>query len=177
MLSSLGQRELDLQSQRFGAKSAFTFVTARWLAHHPKDGFVDRLQRVDFSPPCYPSYKVSDFYFGGIHSHWTHQPFSWTHVGRVPFPISRRSAVSRVVDSSPRRTAFSSFASRALNPERTSDLSTSILLPRRLSTASILALSSPRMETNSALCWSSSGARKSCTPGERILLRHSSSPP
>src|SRR5215469_6304883 len=95
MLSSLGQRELDLQSQRFGAKSAFTFVTARWLAHHPKDGFVDRLQRVDFSPPCYPSYKVSDFYFGGIHSHWTHQPFSWTHAGRVLFPISRRGCGGR----------------------------------------------------------------------------------
>ena len=104
----------------------------------------------------------------------------------MPFPISQHGyggrLFARVVESSPRRTAFSSFASRALNPERTSDLSTSILLPRRLSTASILALSSPRMETNSALCWRSSGARKSyitwrTDPITSFILRHSSSPP
>src|SRR5262245_52880585 len=32
-----------------------------------KDGFVDRLQRFGFSPPCYPSYKASDYYLDGTH--------------------------------------------------------------------------------------------------------------
>src|SRR5437879_11107446 len=34
-----------------------------------KDGFVDRLQRFDFSPLHYPSYKVSDSSLGGTVSH------------------------------------------------------------------------------------------------------------
>ncbi len=32
----------------FEATYAFTFVTARWLAHRPKDGFVSRLQIIGF---------------------------------------------------------------------------------------------------------------------------------
>jgi hypothetical protein len=34
-----------------------------------KDGFVDRHQKFDFSPLCYPSYEVSDYYLGGFISH------------------------------------------------------------------------------------------------------------
>jgi hypothetical protein len=34
-----------------------------------KDGFVDRHQKFNFSPLCYPSYKASDFYLGGSISH------------------------------------------------------------------------------------------------------------
>ena len=34
--------------------------------NHPKDGFVDRLQKFGFPPSCYPSYKASDFYLGGF---------------------------------------------------------------------------------------------------------------
>src|SRR6266436_1452078 len=52
----------------FEATYAFTFVTARWLAHHPKDGFVDRLSGFSFLPPDYPSYRASDFCPGGVDS-------------------------------------------------------------------------------------------------------------
>jgi hypothetical protein len=48
---------LGLWGSRFEAISAFTLVTARWLAHHPKDGLVDRLS--GFS--CYPSYRALTF--------------------------------------------------------------------------------------------------------------------
>ena len=34
-----------------------------------KDGFVDRHQKFDFSPLCYPSYKAPDYYLGGSISH------------------------------------------------------------------------------------------------------------
>ena len=44
------------------------FAAARRLAHHPDDGVVDRLQVIDFSPPCYPSYGVSGCYPGGTNS-------------------------------------------------------------------------------------------------------------
>src|SRR5437879_807050 len=40
---------------------AFTFVTTRWLAHHPEDGFVNRLKRFGFPLPLYPSYEVLTF--------------------------------------------------------------------------------------------------------------------
>jgi hypothetical protein len=30
--------------------------------NHPFDGFVDRLQNLCFSSPCYPSYRASDFF-------------------------------------------------------------------------------------------------------------------
>jgi hypothetical protein len=32
--------------------------------HHPADGVVERLQKVDFSSLCSPSYRVSGFYSG-----------------------------------------------------------------------------------------------------------------
>ena len=44
----------------FGATSAFTFVTARRLAHHPEDGVVDGLQDIRF-PSCLPS-KLRGFW-------------------------------------------------------------------------------------------------------------------
>jgi hypothetical protein len=53
----------------FEATSACTFVTARCLAHHPEDGFVDRLRKFAFPPPRYPSYEASDFCLGGSTSH------------------------------------------------------------------------------------------------------------
>jgi hypothetical protein len=34
-----------------------------------KDGFVDRHQKFDFSPLCYPSYKAPDYYLDGSISH------------------------------------------------------------------------------------------------------------
>jgi hypothetical protein len=43
---------------RFEASCAFTFVAARRLAHHPRDGFVDRLSGFGFPPPYYPSYRA-----------------------------------------------------------------------------------------------------------------------
>src|SRR5215469_2989864 len=43
---------------RFEASCAFTFVAARRLAHHPEDGFVDRLSGLGFPPPYYPSYRA-----------------------------------------------------------------------------------------------------------------------
>jgi hypothetical protein len=33
------------------------------------DGFVNKLQKFSFLPPCYPSYGAPDFYPGGIVSH------------------------------------------------------------------------------------------------------------
>src|SRR2546428_8249895 len=43
----------------FRGQLTFTCVTARVLAHPPSDGFVDRLQRLGFPPPCHPSYRAS----------------------------------------------------------------------------------------------------------------------
>ena len=43
----------------FEVTYAFTFVAAWWLAHHPKDGFVDELQSIGFPPLCHPSYIAS----------------------------------------------------------------------------------------------------------------------
>ena len=34
-----------------------------------KDGFVDRHQKFNFFPLCYPSYKASDYYLDGSISH------------------------------------------------------------------------------------------------------------
>jgi hypothetical protein len=53
----------------FEATSAFTHVTARQLAHHPSDGFVDGLQGFGFPPPCHPSYGTSGSCPRGSTSH------------------------------------------------------------------------------------------------------------
>jgi hypothetical protein len=44
----------------------FTFVTARRLAHHPKDGFVDRLHALRFLHACDPSYRFLTFLLVGL---------------------------------------------------------------------------------------------------------------
>src|SRR5215831_5851966 len=54
MLSSPQDRGLDLRICVFEATYGFTCVTARWLAHHPKDGFVNRFQESQF-----PSFLLS----------------------------------------------------------------------------------------------------------------------
>src|SRR5215471_4378003 len=59
MLPSPHEGRLGLWGKnRFGASCAFTFVAARRLAHHPEDGFVDRLSGLGFPPPYYPSYRA-----------------------------------------------------------------------------------------------------------------------
>jgi hypothetical protein len=87
MLPSPHEGRLGLGGSRFEASSAFTFVTARGLVHHPKDGFVDRLSGFRFLPPCYPSYRALAFALVRLFLTeyasllWTHQ-----HAG-----LSRRS--------------------------------------------------------------------------------------
>ena len=71
----------------FRGPNGFTCVAARGLAHHPRDGFVDRLQKLSFLPSCYPSYGLLTFAPMGLSPteyaslRWTHQ-----HAG-----LSRRS--------------------------------------------------------------------------------------
>jgi hypothetical protein len=43
-----------------------SLVAARCLAHHPFDGFVDRLSGFGFPPPDYPSYRVLTFTLVGL---------------------------------------------------------------------------------------------------------------
>jgi hypothetical protein len=50
----------------FEVTYAFTFVTARRLAHHPMDGFVDRLHALRFLRACDPSYKALTFTLVGL---------------------------------------------------------------------------------------------------------------
>ncbi len=57
-----------------GDTYAFTFVTARQLAHHPKGGFVNGLQSIGFLPLCHSSYKVLALTLVGLLSHRTRQP-------------------------------------------------------------------------------------------------------
>ncbi len=72
---ALRQSARPLGLRLFEATSAFTFVTARWLAPHPVDGFVDRFQRFGFPLLRYPSYEAPDFCLAGSVPHWTLQPF------------------------------------------------------------------------------------------------------
>ena len=55
-------------ARHFEATSAFTSVTARRLAPHPYDGFVDGLPKFGFPSPGHPSYGASDLCPGGFHS-------------------------------------------------------------------------------------------------------------
>ena len=59
----------------FGATSAFTFVTARRLAHIPYRCFVNGLQIFGFPPTCHPSYRAPDSYPGRTDSCLTYQPY------------------------------------------------------------------------------------------------------
>jgi hypothetical protein len=60
MRCDLSRKNLKrLFHQSFGyneACSAFIGVTTRQLAHQPEADFVSRLQHLDCSPCCYPSY-------------------------------------------------------------------------------------------------------------------------
>ena len=49
-----------------GVTYAFTFVTARQLAHHPEGGFVNGLQSTGLPPLCHSSYKVLAFTLVGL---------------------------------------------------------------------------------------------------------------
>src|SRR5260370_25116943 len=49
----------------FASTFRLLFVTARWLAHHPEDGFVNS-QRFGFPLPRYPSYEVLTFTSVGL---------------------------------------------------------------------------------------------------------------
>src|ERR1700756_4309357 len=78
----------------FEATNGFTCVAARGLAHHPRDGFVDRLQKLSFLPSCYPSYGLLTFGPMGLPP-TEYASLRWTHISS-PFPtfISGRCTVS-----------------------------------------------------------------------------------
>ena len=78
---------------RFGASCAFTFVAARRLAHHPSDGFVDRLLGLGFPPPYYPSYRaLASTLVSFVLTECT--SFRWTHVGSRTGAMLRRFSLS-----------------------------------------------------------------------------------
>src|SRR5260370_22011772 len=79
----------------FGVTCAFTFVTAQSLAHHPKDGFVDRLHSLRFLHECDPSYRGLTFPLVGLFP-LTTSPFFWTYGRRARLPrcLPRRSRTS-----------------------------------------------------------------------------------
>ena len=53
----------------FGVTCAFIFVPAQSLAHHPKDGFVDRLPGFSFLSSRLSKLQNSDSCSGGVDSH------------------------------------------------------------------------------------------------------------
>src|SRR4051794_4143864 len=75
VLPSPDDRGLGLRGlHNFGATCAFTLVTARRLAHHPEDGFVNGLQDIRF-PSCLPfELRGVGCYPGGTGSHGTCPP-------------------------------------------------------------------------------------------------------
>ena len=46
---------------------------------YPRDRFVGRLQRLDFSPHCYPSYRAPTLTLAGL-SPAEHTSLCWTHI-------------------------------------------------------------------------------------------------
>src|SRR4051794_21700436 len=108
VLPSPDDRGLGLRGlHNFGATCAFTLVTARRLAHHPEDGFVNGLQDIRF-PSCLPfKLRGVGYYPGGTDSHGTCPPLlgtlpSWcissSGLGTQPgtsASIRRRSGVRR----------------------------------------------------------------------------------
>src|SRR4029453_14314545 len=71
----------------FGVTCAFAFVTAQWLARHPKDGFVDRLPGFSFLPPGYPSYRTLTFVLVGL-TPTEYTSLRWTYVDNFSFLCS-----------------------------------------------------------------------------------------
>ena len=76
MTSQLGAL---LGAKIFEATCGFTCVTARGLAHHPKDGFVGWLHRIRFLHPCNPSYGALTLAPVGL-SPTEHASLIWTHI-------------------------------------------------------------------------------------------------
>src|ERR1700743_502854 len=70
----------------FEATNGFTCVAARRLAHHPRDGFVDRLQKLSFLPSCYPSYGLLTFAPMGLHP-TEYASLRWTHISLPSFTM------------------------------------------------------------------------------------------
>ena len=66
MLPSPPNRGFGLWIRILEVTYAFTFVTARQLAHHPMDGFVDRLHALRFLRACDPSYRALTFTLVGL---------------------------------------------------------------------------------------------------------------
>ena len=91
MLPSPGRRGLGLRGLfSVGATCEFTFVAARRLAHHPSDGFVDRLQVIGFPPTCDPSYGALTLTPVGL-APTEHTSLCWTHsFPKTPSERTRR---------------------------------------------------------------------------------------
>jgi hypothetical protein len=79
----------------FGATCGFTSVTARRLAHHPKDGFVGWLHRLRFLHLCNPSYGALTSTPVGL-SPTEHASLRWTH---FPTGIPTRARSGRILQS------------------------------------------------------------------------------
>jgi hypothetical protein len=79
---------------------AFTFVTARQLAHHPEGGFVNELQSIGLPPLCHPSYKVLAFTLVGLSPteraslRWAHKDVFSTESGQPSSPTQRLTVVT-----------------------------------------------------------------------------------
>jgi hypothetical protein len=78
MLPSPPNRGFGLWIRILEVTYAFTFVTARRLAHHPMDGFVDRLHALGFLRACDPGYRALTFTLVGLPPLNT-SAFSWTY--------------------------------------------------------------------------------------------------
>ena len=66
MLPSPPNRGFGLWIRILEVTYAFTFVTARRLAHHPMDGFVDPLHALRFLRACDPGYRALTFTLVGL---------------------------------------------------------------------------------------------------------------
>jgi hypothetical protein len=66
MLPSPPNRGFGLWIRILEVTYAFTFVTARRLAQHPMDGFVDRLHALRFLRACDPGYRALTFTLVGL---------------------------------------------------------------------------------------------------------------
>ena len=72
---------------------AFTFVTARQLAHHPEGGFVDELQSIGLPPLCHPSYRALALALVGL-TPTERASLRWAHKYVFSIP-ARKTRVSR----------------------------------------------------------------------------------
>jgi len=98
LLPSLDQRELGLQDYFVGATRGFTRVTARWLAHHPDDGFVSQLHQLRFLHPCDSSYGALTSTPAGL-TPAEHASLRWTHSGQKTNPYWDINILAAFVDA------------------------------------------------------------------------------